>query len=165
MKKLYIVRHAKSSWKYRALRDIERPLKKRGFTDAELIANHLKAKNIKPAYWVSSPAKRALTTAEIFAEQLGRDKDSIKIQAGIYASSLNEIKTLILGLPKDADSAMFFGHEPTLSYLCENLSSRTFEKVPTSGVVALTFDVANWSQIREHRAHVDFFIYPKMFRS
>lgn len=165
MKKLYIVRHAKSSWKYRALRDFERPLKKRGFEDAELMAQHLKSKNIKPTHWISSPAKRAFTTAEIFAEVLCKNKEEIEIQVGIYASSLNEIKTLILGLPKDADSAMLFGHEPTLSYLCENLSSRTFEKVPTSGVVALTFDISSWSQIREHRAHVDFFIYPKMFRS
>ncbi|MEX0813524.1 MAG: histidine phosphatase family protein [Chitinophagales bacterium] len=164
MKKLYLVRHAKSSWKYRALRDFERPLKKSGTEDAIIMARHLKAKNIFPEHWVSSPAKRAFTTAEIFAEELGFSKSEVKTLSGIYASSVDEMKTLILGLPNEVNSTMLFGHEPTLSYICELLSNRSFDKVPTSGVVALSFNVEQWGQIRENSAQIDFFIYPKMFR-
>ena len=165
MKKLYLVRHAKSSWKYRELRDFERPLKKRGIKDAELISEHLSGKISCPDYWISSPAKRAWETAKIFAKNLKCTEDHIKEQPGIYASSVNEMLTLILSFPDDADEVMLFGHEPTLSYFCEYLSTRTFDKVPTSGVVAFTFDIQNWNQIKANSAHLDFFIYPKMFRA
>lgn len=165
MKKIYLIRHAKSSWKYRELRDFERPLKNRGKKDAEIMANHLKDKIACPEYWMSSPAKRAWNTALIFAKILECPEDEIHEQSSIYASSVTEMLALIYSLPQDKTEVVMFGHEPTLSYLCEYLSSRSFEKVPTSGVVALTFNVSQWNQITENSAHIDFFIYPKMFRS
>lgn len=164
MKKLYLIRHAKSSWKFRELRDFERPLKKSGVEDAYIMAEQVKKQITCPQYWISSPAKRALSTAKIFAEILNCPENQINVQKGIYASSVDEMKTLILGLPNETSTAVLFGHEPTLSYTCEFLSKRTFEKVPTSGVVALSFNVEQWEHITENSAHIDFFIYPKMFR-
>jgi len=70
MKRLYLLRHAKSSWKDLTLSDFDRPLNKRGKRDAPLIAKKLKEKGIRPDIIISSPAKRARKTAKIFAKTL-----------------------------------------------------------------------------------------------
>ena len=68
MKLLYLVRHAKSSWRDDNLSDAERPLNKRGERDAPFMADLLQRKGINPDLMVSSPALRALSTAKIFAK-------------------------------------------------------------------------------------------------
>ena len=66
MKTLYIVRHAKSSWEYQDVKDIDRPLKKRGIKDAHLISNFLAKEIERPDVFISSVANRALHTGVIF---------------------------------------------------------------------------------------------------
>ena len=68
MKTLYIVRHAKSSWKNPGLADIDRPLNKRGKGDAPLMGKVLRKAGVEPDLILSSPANRAITTAEVIAK-------------------------------------------------------------------------------------------------
>jgi phosphohistidine phosphatase len=70
MKTLFIVRHAKSSWTYKGIEDIDRPLKKRGIKDAHLMSKFLCKKIEKPDVFVTSSANRALHTAIIFVKNL-----------------------------------------------------------------------------------------------
>ncbi len=70
MKTLYIIRHAKSSWKDTTLDDFDRSLNKRGKLNAPLMGDRLKSKNIVPDLILSSPAKRAKKTAKIIAEKV-----------------------------------------------------------------------------------------------
>ncbi|TDA89313.1 histidine phosphatase family protein, partial [Halomonas marinisediminis] len=67
MKTLYIVRHAKSSWTYPSIKDIDRPLKERGINDAYLISEVLLKKIKCPDVFLSSCANRALHTGMIFS--------------------------------------------------------------------------------------------------
>ena len=69
MKTLLLIRHAKSSWDNATLSDFERPLNERGKYDAPLMAKKLKDKKIEIDAFVSSPAKRAKKTAEIFMHE------------------------------------------------------------------------------------------------
>lgn len=69
MKKVYLIRHAKSSWKDFSLDDFERPLNKRGKSDAPLMGAKLHDKKVVPDTILSSPAVRAKTTAEIIAKR------------------------------------------------------------------------------------------------
>lgn len=162
MKTIYIVRHAKSSWKYRQLRDFERPLKKRGINDAHTMAAHLKEKSIEPDLFISSPAKRALETANIFAETLGFPEDQVQENISIYGASTEELMTVIWGLDDQYQSVMIFGHDPTLTNIATYLTKKPFEKVPTSAVVAIDFEVDAWSKINKTEGNLRFFIYPKM---
>ncbi len=68
MRKLLIIRHAKSSWDTLTQRDFDRPLNDRGNRDAPIMAKRLLKKDIGIDAFVSSPANRALTTAAYFAE-------------------------------------------------------------------------------------------------
>jgi len=163
MKTLYIVRHAKSSWKNADLKDIERPLKASGKKDAELVAEQLRKDKIHPEYFLSSPAVRAYATAKIFAKILEFPKDKIEINTSVYGSSVEELHTLILGMDNQYHSLMLFGHDPTLCNFVSFLTKQHYEKVPTSGVVAIQFHADNWNEIQPQSGKVKFFIYPKMF--
>ena len=74
---LFLVRHAKSSWDNEALPDFERPLNERGKKDAPKMATRLKDKNIIINAFISSPAKRAKKTAELFIKEFGGNKEEI----------------------------------------------------------------------------------------
>ena len=76
-KKLLIIRHAKSDWNNPDLRDFDRPLNERGERNAPEMAKRLIKNDLVPQLLVSSPAVRALTTAELFAQVLGFDKKAI----------------------------------------------------------------------------------------
>lgn len=163
MKTLYLVRHGKSSWRHKELRDIERPLKKRGVSDAHTMAAHLKDKGLKPDLLVSSPARRAHQTAVIFAEELGYDTDTLEVNRSIYSSLYEELLAVILGLNDEYNTAMMFGHDPTLANMASHLTGHVFEKISTSGVVCIRFNVDRWENITERSGHLEFSIYPKMF--
>ena len=68
MKTLFLIRHAKSSWEYTALPDKDRPLNDRGKRDAPKMGKRLAKRDVTPDLILSSPARRALTTAEIRQE-------------------------------------------------------------------------------------------------
>lgn len=162
MKTLYIIRHAKSSWKYTELQDIERPLKKRGKDDAEMIAEHLRKLNAYPQHFISSPAVRAFETAKIFGKILEVSEKQIETNASIYSASVKELHTIILNTDNEIVSLALFGHEPTLPQLANFLTKQIFEKIPTCGAVAIEFAIEHWNEVKEKSGKVKFFIYPKM---
>ena len=83
MKTIYIVRHAKSSWEYEGIKDIDRPLKKRGINDAYLISNVLQKKIACPDVFVSSCANRALHTGMIFSYTFNYPLANLKISKSL----------------------------------------------------------------------------------
>ncbi|TVR81450.1 MAG: hypothetical protein EA412_03135 [Chitinophagaceae bacterium] len=161
MKTLYIVRHAKSSWKFREKRDYERPLNQRGLENGAKMAEYIKKMGESVDLIVSSPAKRAHDTALIFAEKLEYNPEKIQLNSSIYESSLKELFAITLSIPQDVNSAMIFGHEPTLSSYTEFLTNKYFEKVPTSGIVKIQFATDNWNKITAKSGELVYFIYPK----
>ena len=87
MKKLYIVRHAKSSWTYQGIKDMDRPLKKRGINDAYLMSKALKGKIEKPDVFIASSANRALHTGVIFCNTFKFPLANLKINSSLYSFS------------------------------------------------------------------------------
>ena len=87
MKTLYIVRHAKSSWTYEGIKDIDRPLKKRGINDAYLVSKVLQKKVDRPNLFVSSCANRALHTAVIFSYAFNFPLANLKVSKSLYSFS------------------------------------------------------------------------------
>ena len=76
MKTLYLVRHAKSSWKDSSLTDRERPLNKRGEKDAPMMGKRLLSRSVRPSLIMTSPAKRARRTARLIARELRVQKSA-----------------------------------------------------------------------------------------
>ena len=91
MKTLFLIRHAKSSWDDIGLPDFERPLNERGKYDAPQMAKRIKDKKIEIDAFVSSPAKRARKTAEIFMDVYDENKKKLVLSPFIVRSNNRKI--------------------------------------------------------------------------
>lgn len=161
MKKLYLIRHAKSSWDNPSLSDFARPLNPRGKRDAPLMANILNKKEIRPDKIVSSPAKRALSTAEVFALELDYPLNEIQKEEKIYHGSVNDLSECINSFEKSWKTVFLFGHNPGLTYFAEYLCGEHFGNIPTTGIVALEFHVDSWQEVSRNSGRNFFYDYPK----
>lgn len=164
MKTLYLVRHAKSSWdNAEELSDRERPLNKRGKRDAPKMAVLLAERNIIPDVLVSSPAVRAYTTAQVFAQVFDLKTKDIQLEEDIYehGTSVEKILQIVQQLDDKHTSAMVFGHNPTFTELANCYSGTLIENVPTCGVVCIEFNVPTWKEVSEKNGKIAFFEYPK----
>jgi phosphohistidine phosphatase len=144
MKTLYLLRHAKSSWRDANLNDIDRPLKRRGIKDAYEMAGRLAERNLNPGIVLSSPAARAIHTAIIFCRVWNEDLSPIVINEKIYNADNHGLFAVIRSLPARFSSAMIVGHDPTLTNFFNQFVKEKIEKIPTSGFIALEFDHGDW---------------------
>jgi phosphohistidine phosphatase len=156
MKTLYLVRHAKSSRDDPTLPDKERPLNKRGMRDAPNMGERLAKRDVKPDLILSSPAIRALATAEIMAKQLGCEVKDIVVDNRLYAASDDDLLAVIRELGDKPKRVMLFGHNPGLAELAQRLSSKITD-MPTCAVAEFAFDTKSWSNVGKQRpARVEF---------
>lgn len=163
MKKIILIRHAKSSWDDPNHTDFERPLNKRGKRDAPFMGKLLKKKNIIPDLIISSPAVRALTTAQIISEELDYPKKKIVIEDSIYESGIKEIESLIQKLDNKYKTVILFGHNPTFTSYANHLGDKHIDNLPTCGIVGLKLDIDNWNEVERGKGKVYLFEYPKKY--
>ena len=149
MKTLYIVRHAKSSWEYNGIEDIDRPLKKRGITDAHLISNFLTKEIDKPDVFISSSANRALHTAVIFCENLKYPLSNLYIRKQLYSFSDGYLVKTVSALDDNFNSAIIFTHDHGLNTFVNKFGNKPIAHIPTCGVVGLQFDEKHWKNIKK----------------
>lgn len=165
MKTLIIARHAKSSWDNPEWTDFERPLNKRGFKDAPMIAEILKDKKIKPDLIYSSTAQRAITTAKIYSEILNFPQNDIIQDQNIYEQGNRYIIDLIKKTNNKINTIIVFGHNPTMTSLSTYFSGEYFDNVPTSGTVCIDFDFDKWKDVDKINGKLRFFEYPKKYKN
>jgi phosphohistidine phosphatase len=161
MKRLYLVRHAKSSWKEPDLTDIERPLNTRGKQDAPCMGKRLKELKVHPDLIVSSPAKRARKTAKVIAKEIGFPKKDIVTNESIYLTGVSTLLIFIRNIKDSYQQVMLFGHNPGFTELAEYLTNQRFDNIPTCGIVCMDFDITSWKEVAEGKGDVVFFDYPK----
>lgn len=160
MKQLIIVRHAKSDWGNPNLRDFDRPLNKRGKTNAPEMAHRLVKKQIKPQLIVSSPALRAITTAKFFADTWQMPLAEILEESKIYEANVDTLLKVINNFDNNYDQIAMFGHNPGFTDLLNYLNGQIYE-MPTCSVAILEFPFEDWAMISEGTAKVVLFDYPK----
>lgn len=165
MKELILVRHAKSDWGNETLKDIDRHLNDRGYESAYTLGEwYAKTKN-KPDMILSSTATRALSTALIFARSLEFNMDKFRIDARIYETTWEKLLKLIQETNDSHTSLMLFGHNPSITNICNELSDDLyFDNVPTCGLISLRFEVAGWKDIATKKGRLNFYEYPKNFK-
>lgn len=159
VKKLYLIRHAKSSWEDDSLDDFERPLSERGLRDALTMGSRLRKKYIVPDIILSSPALRAKTTAELIANKIVYSKE-IVFDKNIYEASSLQLQKILRGLDDTNNSAFLFGHNPELNILADYFVDFE-ENIVTCGIVAIEFRCESWTEITPENAKLSWFDYPK----
>jgi phosphohistidine phosphatase len=146
-KVLYIVRHAKSSWDYENVADVDRPLKVKGIKTAYEIARSIKLKDSLPDLIVSSPANRALHTATILARIFDTPAGHVQIDNGFYESTFSYCLERITGTDDSVNTLMVVGHNPDFTDLANQFLSEPLSDLPTAGTVILEFASDSWKQI------------------
>lgn len=161
MKRLYLIRHAKSSWDTPGLDDIDRPLNKRGKRDAPLMGARLRHYGVQPDLIYASPARRAGKTAQLIAERVGYPQERIEQHAGIYSSELNRLLELVQGTDNGVDVLFLVGHNYVLTDFAEYLTGEVLGNIPTCGIVGVAFEIRSWKDVAGGRGEMLFFDYPK----
>jgi phosphohistidine phosphatase len=162
MRHLLIVRHAKSSWEDFSVPDFERPLNDRGKKDAPVMAQRILDRNIIPDEMITSPAKRARKTAELFAKTLGLPKENIVEARELYEASPEAFYDVVRKASVSASTLMLFSHNPGITAFVNKLTSVSIDDMPTCAVFALSCDINDWSEFRTAKKEYLFFDYPKL---
>jgi phosphohistidine phosphatase len=161
MKTLYLVRHAKSSWKYPKLDDFERPLNKRGRKNAPFMGSILNEINVAPDLVISSPANRAAMTARIIAAALDYPLEDIRYSEAIYEFGEKALIEVVKEIDDAVIQAMVVGHNPATNGLANYIGDQPVSNIPTCGIFCVELDIGSWSNIKAHCGTVKFFEYPK----
>ena len=161
MKKLLLVRHAKSSWDQAGLSDFDRPLNERGKKDAPEMAKRVKEKGVELDHLVSSTAKRARKTAKYFAEAFGLKKEDIQLIEALYGATPPEFVQAINELNDKFETVALFSHNPGITEFAGSLTNVRIEDMPTCAVFALQADTDSWKEFMNAEKSFLFFDYPK----
>ena len=159
MRTLYLLRHAKSSWKDATLRDFDRPLKDRGRKAAKRIGKYLADEKLKDLLVVCSPAARTRETADILFESAGLDVE-VRFDERIYEASLRDLMQVVLELPEEEKVAILIGHNPGFEELLAYLTGE-FRRMPTCALAKIKLEDGSWKDIREDAGSLQWFVTPK----
>lgn len=160
-RELFIVRHAKSTWDYEDISDIDRPLKLSGIRSAYEMARRLKINRYVPEYLISSPANRALHTASIFLNVFEIPYDRFRIEPILYSEGSNDILDYIKSLPSNMKRVMIFGHNPDFSELVRQFAKQPILELPTCGIMIFKFESKDWNSISRENLKSEYLDFPK----
>lgn len=161
MKKLYLVRHAKSSWDFPHLSDHDRPLNNRGARDAPRMAAYLSNQISAPELFVCSTSLRTNLTASYFLKAFGKPFNSLQKNEKLYHSGINEFEAVVGQLKDGCQSAMLFGHNPGITNYVNVLCNEFIDNIPTCGVAGIELNIGHWGDIGKANGRLLFYYYPK----
>ena len=150
MKKLTLIRHAKSDWDHPSLSDHERPLNKRGKRAAPAVGRELARREVKPDLILSSTAVRALTTAQAIAAEIGYPVERIVQEEAVYLASVAELERVVAAIDDSGGlgHVMVFGHTPGMEDVLAHLSGGyADQRFITCAVAELDLDIDHWGEV------------------
>lgn len=153
-KQLLIIRHAKSAWPEDVSSDFDRPLEKRGETEADNLGHFLKKENILPDFVVCSAAKRTRKTWKIINKVLCLPEDKISLTDQIYEASYKDIFKLTTELDNKHQLVAIVGHNPGVSDIINYFLGKPLISLPPAGTVLLEFPFNDWKMLSSGTAEV-----------
>jgi phosphohistidine phosphatase len=165
VRRLHLLRHAKSSWDDPTLEDHDRPLAPRGRRAATRIANWAEEHDVRPELVLTSSAVRARATLDRVLPGLG--EPDVRVEDELYAASAEKLLQRVRALPAEVEEAMLVGHNPGLGHFLlllaapGELRERAEAKMPTGALATLEADVARWSELAPGQAQLVSFVVPR----
>jgi phosphohistidine phosphatase len=163
MKRLLLLRHAKAVPAAQPLADIGRPLAERGERDAQRMGARLRQHQRPPARILTSPAARALQTAQLVATAFDQPPEVILLEPRLYLAEPAALATVIADQDSTLESLLLVGHNPGLTELVHELSpSFTIDDLPTGAVVVLEYPSGvTWTQLEASEGRLAYYDFPK----
>jgi len=163
-KKLYLVRHAKTQQDSIDGRDFTRELADRGLRDASMVGSYFHNNGHTIDMLISSPAARALATAELIADQIDYPVDKIHTNEELYMASVRTFLQVVNQLRDDWSAVMITSHNPAVSYLAEYLSAENIGDMPTSAIAEIRFETNSWSEISQGSGDLGLYVTPRILK-
>jgi phosphohistidine phosphatase len=168
MRRLLLLRHAKSSWDSPGLADLDRPLAPRGRRTAPLIAQLMAKRRWVPDLVLCSQAERVRETWQLMAPLLGEQIPSKTLRT-LYPGAPSRLLMTLRRSPDEARTLLLIGHNPGLGSLATSLCGdgprkaleRMSAKFPTAGLAVIGFDAGHWSEIADGAGRLEAFVRPK----
>lgn len=160
-KRLTLLRHAKSSHHDPALRDHDRPLNRRGESDAPAMGRRLVRSGGRPSLILTSTAVRARQTARLFAQAIGYPVEFIQSEAELYLADPDTMLDVIAGQDDNFNDIVVCAHNPGITELACGLTRTLIDNVPTCGMVVLDAAIDTWDQLSQVRCELVDFNFPK----
>jgi phosphohistidine phosphatase len=162
--KLWVIRHAKSSWAEPGQSDFERPLNKRGNADGRRVAAWL-AEQSEPATWIwTSDAARALETAQFVAQGFAGASACVVCDHRLYHATAEAACEVLQETPGDIASVVLVAHNPGLTWLVNQLAAESVvDNLPTFGVARFNITGA-WHEFNSQAATFEWLMLPRELR-
>lgn len=161
LKKVLIMRHAKSSWSDSSQKDFDRPLNSRGERDAPEMGNYLNGLGIRPGYVISSPARRAKQTVLLLTKSLGYDQSQINWNEDLYYSGAEAYLEALRNVPEQVNTALIAGHNPSVEEVISNLSGRRDLAITTANIACFETNIDSWSDLKKETCDFKWLVTPK----
>lgn len=161
LRRLTLLRHAKSSWQQADISDHDRPLNQRGERDAPVMGRRLLARGCRPSLILCSTAVRARHTAQIIARELGYPGEFLQREPELYLATPEQILAVISRQADAFRNIIVCGHNPGLTELANRLSGSEIDNIPTCGMVGIDLDLQSWKGLAAASGSLQLFDYPK----
>lgn len=166
---LTLFRHAKSSWDLSGVDDRDRPLNARGISAAPMMGAFLRENDLKPDLVLCSTSARTRQTLEL-ARGVWNFEPRVKYEGALYLAEPVGLLERLRRTPGTAKHLLIVGHNPGLQILAIELIGEgdpaliaaLSAKLPTAGIVVLTFEGRNWRDIAPRKGRLVHFATPKM---
>lgn len=161
MKKMLLVRHAKSSWSDPNLKDEERPLNDRGERDAPFMAQYCKSQGLHLTHLISSTAVRAHSTAQAFHKVFNAPLEK---ESDLYFGDESDWLYVINNLENNIGFPAFFSHNPTITYFANLFEGDNFDNIPTCGCIYLVSKANKWKDVNYSNTQIMANYFPKLVK-
>jgi phosphohistidine phosphatase len=166
MRRLLLLRHAKSDWS-KGMLDVERPLARRGTEAAPRMAAYLEDEQLFPDFALVSSARRTRQTWDLVQPALG--EVAVQFEPRIYEAPAERLLAVLREVDPDIRTLLLIGHNPGMADLAKLLIghgdryafARMTQKFPTTGLAVIDFAVEDWAAVRSGAGRLDRFVTPK----
>lgn len=165
MKRLGLLRHAKSDWDDLSLRDFDRGLNARGRKGARLMGDHIKTQGGRWDLALASPAERVKLTLEASGLDL-----PVQFEESAYLADSSSLMQLLSACDDTADAVLLLGHNPGLQELAlelvapdaeNDLFREVLQKYPTAAFAMLELEIDSWQDIEPGCGRIVHFARPR----
>ena len=160
MKRLLMLRHAKSDWNSGAPTDHERPLAGRGRKAAKAMGRFMALANLVPDYAITSSAIRARATLQL-AMEAGDWDCPVNTTPDLYETGVEGVLGVVAETPESEDSVLIVGHQPTWGGVAQVLTGGSL-RMATGTLVGITLHVESWRSIRTGVGELAFVVPPRL---
>jgi phosphohistidine phosphatase len=147
VKRLTLMRHANAQWKDPQISDFDRPLNRRGTSEAEAMSRRLIELKLIPTVLLTSSARRAQQTADIVARELGMSARSMRSDESLYLAQVADILKVIQTIGPRIPHLMIIGHNPGITEVTNLFAPAARIELVTAAICSLTFDTRIWADV------------------